>query len=86
MQTYLTFPLSTGLAWAAGVGLLFLASYPLDIPLTVGYSGLMVRAADPTDDDRGSGRVSGLSADASLWSFRGSGRVDPNHQTPWQAA
>jgi len=83
MQSYLTFPLNIGLAWVAGIGLLSLTIYPPDISFKDLCSSVVTRPADPTDDDRGSGRVAKMPAGHSLWSFRGSGRIDTDQQRPW---
>ncbi len=86
MQSYLTFSFNTGLAWAVGIGLLSLALYPPDVSFKGLSPSLLSRSADPTDDDRGSGRLAKMSANSSLWSFRGSGRIDTDQQRPWPAS
>lgn len=80
--------LITRLAYAVSLGLL-LSATPLG-PSAIArfHGGPSLYVSTRSEDDRGSGRLSGSPAMANWLSFRGSGRVDPNlpdTSTDWRS-
>lgn len=77
METSLNRSVITGLAYATSLGLL-IAFPSLAMAKGIGNS-LEVNsyAADPNDDDRGSGRVASLVVYPPMLGWRGSGRINP---------
>ncbi|MGF1566477.1 MAG: hypothetical protein ACFCVD_00095 [Nodosilinea sp.] len=78
MRPSLTRPLTTCLACATGLGLFAGLSDLTPAQSAPLLSFLASQASDPTDDDRGSGRLATESILQPPWSWRGSGRIDPN--------
>lgn len=80
MHSHFARSLTLSLVSMASVSLLVTLTYQEAIH-TLGRSfPSLSQSIDPDEDDRGSGRLSFDPVNSSLWSFRGSGRIDPDRE------